>query len=209
MPNADDSERIARLIRESIQVKQALIDRHVAQIAQAADWMIETFGAGGKVLLCGNGGSAGDAQHIAAELVGRFERTRGPLPALALTTNSSTLTAIANDYDYRQVFSRQVEAWADARDLVIGISTSGNSPNVIEAMGMAKRKGTRTLGLTGQSGGRLASCVDLCITVPSENTARIQEAHILIGHILCHLVDASHSRAESTACKTSETRFLS
>ena len=191
MPKVSDPEIVARLILDSIQVKQALIDQHVAQIAQAADWMIETFGAGGKVLLCGNGGSAGDAQHIAAELVGRFERARGPLAALALTTNSSALTAIANDYDYRQVFSRQVEAWADARDLVIGISTSGNSTNVIAAMEMAKSKGARTIGLTGRSGGRLASYVDLCIAVPSANTARIQEAHILIGHILCHLIDAA------------------
>jgi len=191
MPKAGDPEIVARLILDSIQVKQALIDQHVAQIAQAAEWIIETFGVGWKVLLCGNGGSPGDAQHIAAELVGRFERTRGPLPAMALTTNSSTLTAIANDYDYRQVFSRQVEAWADARDLVIGISTSGNSPNVVEAIGTAKSKGARTVGLTGRTGGRLASCVDLCISVPSENTARIQEAHILIGHILCSLIDAA------------------
>jgi len=191
MSKTDHTETIARLIRENIQVKQTLIEQHLPQISCAADWMIETFRAGGKILLCGNGGSAGDAQHIAAELVGRFERTRGPLPALALTTNTSALTAIANDYDYRQVFSRQVEAWAEARDLVVGISTSGNSANVIEAMAMAKRKGARTLGLTGQTGGRLASCVDLCIPVPSENTARIQEAHILIGHILCHLIDAA------------------
>ncbi len=191
MPKTADSETIARLIQDSIHVKQALIEQQVAQIAQAADWMIETFRAMGKILLCGNGGSAGDAQHIAAELVGRFERTRGPLPALALTTNTSALTAIANDYDYRHVFSRQVETWANANDLVIGISTSGNSPNVIEAIGMAKRKGTKTLGLTGRTGGHLASSVDLCICVPSENTARIQEAHILIGHILCHLIDAA------------------
>jgi len=191
MPKTGDFDIVTRLIRESIQVKEALIEQQTAQIAQAADWMIETFRAGGKILLCGNGGSAGDAQHIAAELVGRFERARGPLPAMALTTNSSTLTAIANDYDYRQVFSRQVEAWAGADDLVIGISTSGNSANVLEAMGMAKRKGAKTLGLTGRTGGLLASSVDLCISVPSENTARIQEAHILIGHILCHLVDAA------------------
>ena len=142
-----------------------------------------------KVLLCGNGGSAADAQHIAAELVGRFEAERKGLPAFSLTTDTSTLTSIANDYGFEHVFARQVEALAIAGDVLVGISTSGDSPNVIEAIMAARRIGCTTIGLTGAKGKRLASLCDCAVIVPSTRTARIQEAHGIIGHILCELVD--------------------
>jgi D-sedoheptulose 7-phosphate isomerase len=181
---------VTSLIQESIRVKQGLLeDQTIRAIAEAARWACEALQAGGKILLMGNGGSAADAQHIAAELVGRFERQRRALPAIALTANTSTLTAIANDYDYTQLFSRQLEAWLAPLDLVIGISTSGNSANVIAAMECARRAGVKTVGLTGEDGGELAASVNLCIRVPSRNTARIQESHILIGHILCRIID--------------------
>jgi D-sedoheptulose 7-phosphate isomerase len=180
---------VASLIQESIRVKQELLQNQTGQIAEAARWVCEVLRAGGKIILMGNGGSAADAQHIAAELVGRFERQRRALPAIALTANTSTLTAIANDYGYTQLFSRQLEAWLAPTDIVIGISTSGNSANVIAAMELARRQGVKTIGLTGEDGGKLAASVDLPIRVPSRNTARIQESHILIGHILCRIID--------------------
>lgn len=186
-------EIIRRTIRESIQVKEGIVRSMIPEIAQAAAWIAEAYRHGGKLILFGNGGSAGDAQHIAAELVGRFERERKALPAIALTTNTSTLTAIANDYDYSKIFSRQVEAWAQPADVVIGISTSGNSPNVLEGIAAAKAKGARTIGLTGEKGGKLASQADLCLKVPSASTARIQESHIMIGHLLCLLAEQSLS----------------
>ncbi len=188
-PSDADTAEVVGLIQASIAVKQGLLQIAVPDIVRAAEWVIASLRAGGKLILFGNGGSAADAQHIAAELVGRFERERAPLPAIALTVNTSALTAIANDYDYRRSFARQMEAWARPEDVAIGISTSGNSVNVLEAIQVAKTRGTKTIGLTGESGGRLATSSDLCIRVPSSNTARIQEAHILIGHILCHLID--------------------
>jgi D-sedoheptulose 7-phosphate isomerase len=148
---------------------------------------------GKKVVLFGNGGSAADAQHIACELAGRFKLERRGLPAIALTTNTSTITAIANDYGYDKVFSRQVEAIVDKGDIVIGISTSGKSPNVIEGVKAAKEHGAITVGLTGAEGGRLEKVVDICIKVPSDDTPRIQETHITIGHIICQLVEESLS----------------
>lgn len=141
------------------------------------------------MVLFGNGGSAADAQHIATELAGRYKLERPPLPALALTTNTSTLTAIANDYNFDQVFSRQVEALIAPGDIAVGISTSGQSPNVLRAIEVARSKGATTLGLTGQKGLQLAANVDLCLTVPSTDTPRIQETHIIVGHILCDLVE--------------------
>jgi D-sedoheptulose 7-phosphate isomerase len=149
----------------------------------------ETLQGGHKILLCGNGGSAADAQHIAAELTGRYKIERRGLPAIALTTDTSALTAIGNDYGYDQIFSRQVEALAQKGDLLIGISTSGNSANVIYAMQQARELGCRTIGLSGKGGGKLSDVCDLNIIVPSDDTARIQEMHILIGHILCQLID--------------------
>jgi D-sedoheptulose 7-phosphate isomerase len=182
-------EIIRRTIQESIQVKETIVRNMIPEIAQAAAWIVESYRNGGKLVLFGNGGSAGDAQHIAAELVGRFERERRALPAIALTTNTSTLTAIGNDYGYNKIFSRQVEAWVQPADVVIGISTSGNSPNVLEGIAAAKSKGAKTIGLTGEKGGKLASQTDLCLKVPSSNTARIQESHIMIGHLLCLLLE--------------------
>lgn len=188
-PSEQDKEIVVRTIEESIRVKQGVLQNMVPALLQAAEMIVASVQAGGKLILFGNGGSAGDAQHIAAELVGRFERERRALPAIALTTNSSTLTAIGNDYGYNKVFSRQVEAWAVPGDVAIGITTSGNSPNVLEGVAAAKLKGAKTIGMTGEKGGKLAAEVDLCLKVPSSSTARIQESHILIGHLLCLLID--------------------
>jgi len=185
----EEREIVVRTIEESIRVKQGVLQNMVPELLQASEMIVGSLQAGGKLILFGNGGSAGDAQHIAAELVGRFERERRALPAIALTTNSSTLTAIGNDYGYNKVFSRQVEAWARPGDVVIGITTSGNSPNVLEGVAAAKLKGAKTIGMTGEKGGKLAAEVDLCLKVPSSSTARIQESHILIGHLLCLLID--------------------
>ncbi len=149
----------------------------------------ETLERGNKILLCGNGGSAADAQHIAAELTGRYKSERRALPAVALTTDTSALTAIGNDYGYEHVFSRQVEALAQKGDLLIGISTSGNSLNVIYALEKARKMGCKAVGLSGKGGGKMNDVCDLNIIVPSDDTARIQEMHILIGHILCQLID--------------------
>lgn len=151
--------------------------------------LLTALRAGGKVLLCGNGGSAADAQHVAAELVGRFAHVRRGLPAIALTTDSSALTSIGNDFGFDHVFARQVEALARKGDVLIGISTSGNSRNVIEAVKMARKLGVTTIGLLGGSGGALKDLVDYVLIVPSHDTPRIQECHILIGHIWCAMID--------------------
>jgi D-sedoheptulose 7-phosphate isomerase len=172
----------------SIELKQALL-KQSQLLAQIADELIRAYRAGRKVILFGNGGSAADAQHIAAELAGRYYMDRKPLPAEALTVNTSILTAIGNDYGFEQIFARQVEALGNPGDIAIGISTSGNSPNVIEGVRAAKRKGMITIGLTGADGGQLKNEVDYCICVPSKDTPRIQEAHILIGHIWCELIE--------------------
>ena len=172
-------------------MKDALLEGgQIRLIAQAAEWIVETYRNRGKVLLFGNGGSAADAQHIAAELCGRFYLDRAPLPALALHSNASLLTAIGNDISFDEIFARQVQALAVAGDLAIGISTSGKSENVIRGIMAAKSRGSRTVGLTGSTGGRLKELVDCCICVPSADTPRIQEVHILIGHIICELVEA-------------------
>jgi D-sedoheptulose 7-phosphate isomerase len=179
---------IQEKIVASIKVKQALL-KQSRLLAQIADELIRAYRAGRKVILFGNGGSAADAQHIAAELAGRYYMDRKPLPAEALTVNTSILTAIGNDYGFEQIFARQVEALGNPGDIAIGISTSGNSPNVIEGIRAAKRKGMITIGLTGADGGQLKNEVDYCICVPSKDTPRIQEAHILIGHIWCELIE--------------------
>ena len=180
---------IARSLRESAQIKTAIAKSKISEIERIVDFITKAYKAGGKVVLFGNGGSAADAQHIACELVGKFMLERQALPAIALTTNTSTITAIANDCGYDMTFSRQVEALVDNKDVVIGISTSGSSPNVIEAMKTAKMKGAKTIGLTGGKGGQLAEVADLALVVPSYVTPRIQEAHITIGHIVCELVE--------------------
>ena len=179
---------ISQRIQDSIMVKQRLL-RHTEICAEVAERIIRAYRSGNKVLFFGNGGSAADAQHIAAELVGRYYLDRPALPAQALTANTSSLTAIGNDYNYDQIFSRQIEAFGQAGDVAIGISTSGNSRNVIEALRAAKRKDMVAVGMTGESGGQLKAEVDHCICVPSGDTPRIQEAHILVGHILCELVE--------------------
>lgn len=160
-------------------------------VKKAAEVIIDSFQKGGKLLIAGNGGSAADAQHFAAELVGKFKKERKALPAIALTTNSSILTAVANDYSFRKVFSRQVEALAKKGDVFFGISTSGNSLNVIEALEVAKRMNCFTVGLTGKTGGNMAKICDILINVDSEETPRIQEAHILAIHIICEIVEKS------------------
>jgi len=184
---------IAKRLEESAQTKKAIARSKISEIESIVQFIITAYKAGGKVVLFGNGGSAADAQHIASELVGRFMLKRQALPAIALNTNASTLTAVANDYGYEMVFARQVEALVNEQDVVIGISTSGNSPNVIEAMKVAKMKGAKTIGLTGGNGGKLAEVADLVLVVPSDSIPRIQEAHITIGHIVCELVEREMS----------------
>ncbi|MBV9241228.1 MAG: D-sedoheptulose 7-phosphate isomerase [Acidobacteria bacterium] len=166
------------------------------QIGKCAELLTETFRQGHKVLICGNGGSAADAQHIAAEFVGRYENERRALPAIALTTDTSALTALANDYDFERIFARQIEALASAGDCLIAISTSGNSPNVIAAVMKAREKGCKVVGMTGQSGKKLAGLCDVSVRVPSTRTARIQEAHILIAHIWCEVIEADLASAQ-------------
>lgn len=159
------------------------------EVASCAQLCIDCINNGGKILLFGNGGSAADAQHIAAELVGRYKIERKGIPAIALTTDTSTLTSISNDYEYSEIFSRQVEALAKSIDVVIGISTSGTSENVINALKIASKLGCKTIGFSGNDGGKMNTICNLNIIVPSHDTPRIQEMHIVIGHTICHLID--------------------
>ena len=182
-------ERIKDIIIESIQMKEELLRSHVTQIKEISDIVIDALKKGGKVMVFGNGGSASDSQHIAAELVGRFKKDRSALPAIALTTNTSIITAIANDYGYEAVFAKQVEALGQKNDVAIGISTSGKAKNVVMAIKQAKKIGMKTIALTGADGGELVKLADTSLVVPSSVTARIQEAHITIGHIVCELVE--------------------
>jgi D-sedoheptulose 7-phosphate isomerase len=185
--------RIEEHFAESIAVKQASVAL-VPAIAEAASLIVATLRAGGKVLSCGNGGSAADAQHFSSELLGRFEAERASLPAVALTTDTSTLTAIANDYSYEQVFARQVSALGQDGDLLLAISTSGNSGNVIAAVRVAHQKGMRVVALTGRKGGKMPAELaagDIELRVPSDRTARIQEVHLLMIHGLCDVVEAA------------------
>jgi D-sedoheptulose 7-phosphate isomerase len=187
------NEQIHRIINASISAKHALIENQelIARIAAAAHTCAETFRLKGKVLLCGNGGSAADAQHIAAELSGRFYTDRPPLFAEALHVNGSYITAVANDYSYEVVYSRMVEAAGRNGDVLIGLSTSGNSGNVVKALEAGRNAGMTCIGLTGAGGGKMASMCDILIDVPSKDTPRIQECHILIGHIICQLIEES------------------
>jgi D-sedoheptulose 7-phosphate isomerase len=184
-------QRVRRSIEASIGVKRLLLNSSevVSGMARVTDILIEAFKNGNKPLLFGNGGSAADAQHIAAEFVGRFAFNRPALPALALTVNTSAVTAIGNDYGFDLVFGRQIEALGRRGDVAIGISTSGNSANVIEAVTVAKKLGLYTVALTGASGGKLKTTADHCLCAPSNETPRIQECHILIGHIIAELVE--------------------
>lgn len=182
-----------KMIENELQAHKATIEKTIEQmipqIEEASKMLVETLKNGNKVLLCGNGGSASDAQHISAELVGRYKTERRGLPAIALTTDTSALTAIGNDYGFDRIFDRQVEALVNEGDLLIGISTSGNSLNVLSALLLAKEMGAKTLGLSGKGGGKLNYACDVNLVVPSEDTPRIQEMHILIGHIFCQGVD--------------------
>jgi D-sedoheptulose 7-phosphate isomerase len=183
-------EEIRAIINESIAVKEKLLeDALIIPIVELAKSVISCLKKGGKIILLGNGGSAADAQHIAAELIGRFIKERRALAAIALSCNSSNLTSISNDYNFKQVFARQIEGLGKSKDLAIGISTSGNSPNVTAGISCAKALGMRTAALTGKAGNKLAGIVDISVCVPSKDTARIQEAHITIGHIICELTE--------------------
>ena len=190
---ADFEHRAAKSIEGSIAVKRKLLrdTKLISSIARVSEVLLAAIGNGNKLLLFGNGGSAADAQHIAAEFVGRFAFDRPALPALALSVNTSCVTAIGNDYGFEQVFSRQLEALARPGDVAIGFSTSGNSPNVLHAISTAKKIGLQTVALTGTPGGKLKQAADLdyCLCVPSSETPRIQECHILIGHVVSELVE--------------------
>ena len=184
------SSFVKEQIEASAQVKLKMAESEVVEsILRAAEYVIDALQSGGKVLLCGNGGSAADSQHIAAELVGRYKLNRKGLAAIALTTDSSILTSVGNDYGYHDVFRRQVEALGKRGDVLIGITTSGSSKNVILAMKEAKEKGMITIGLVGEKKETMKNLADVIISVPSDETPRIQEAHILVGHIICELVE--------------------
>jgi D-sedoheptulose 7-phosphate isomerase len=183
------SDFLRHNIERSLDVHRRLSDACLPSLEVAAQALVTAYRAGNKAIFFGNGGSAADAQHLAAEFVGRYLRERRPLPALALNANSSAVTAIGNDYGYDQVFARQLEALTVADDVAVAISTSGNSPSVIEGARCARRMGLFTIGLTGASGGRLRDLVDALIAIPSDETPRIQECHILAGHALCDAVE--------------------
>lgn len=192
-PSGDFQTRVGKSIKTSIDAQQSLLSdsKTIAEIASVCNAIVTAFKQGNKLLLFGNGGSAADAQHIAAEFVGRFAFNRAALPAIALGVNGSCLTAIGNDYGFEQAFSRQVEALGRAGDVAVGISTSGKSPNILQGLATAKRMGLRTVALAGQTGGKLSGSenVDSCICAPTVETARIQECHILIGHVICEIVE--------------------
>jgi D-sedoheptulose 7-phosphate isomerase len=181
---------IRELFEASIRVKQAFLDENAAALERAVELVAGALGAGRKLLLFGNGGSAADAQHIAAELVGRYQRERRGLPAIALTTDTSALTAIANDYGYDDVFARQVRALGARGDVALALSTSGRSPSVLGAVAACREIGIGTVGLTGGTGGELAGAVDVCLCASASTlSSRIQETHILVGHVICELVE--------------------
>jgi D-sedoheptulose 7-phosphate isomerase len=201
---ADFEQRVSASIRAAIAVKELLLRnaKAVSVIAKVSGLLVETLDNGNKVLLFGNGGSAADAQHIAAEFVGRFAFDRPALPALALSVNTSCVTAIGNDYGFDLVFSRQIEALACPGDMAIGISTSGNSSNVLHGLSVARKMGLCTVALTGCTGGKLKSAVDYCICTPSNETPRIQECHILIGHIISELVEETIFHEQSRVSRS-------
>jgi len=205
MNHTNDLERRVRaLIEASIATKQSMLSNAelISTAAKVSEILVRALKQGNKVLLFGNGGSAADAQHIAAEFVGRFAFDRPALPALALSVNGSCVTAIGNDYGFDLIFSRQLEALARSGDVAIGISTSGNSPNIVKAMSTARKMKLHTVAFTGAAGGSLRDKVDHCISVPSHETPRIQEGHVLVGHIISELVESemfqNHSKASGS-----------
>src|SRR5262249_8665911 len=193
---ANSADAVTASIDEHLDTMRSLREVCDEQIRDCAEILLSTFRNGNKVLICGNGGSAADAQHIAAEFVGRYENERKALPAIALTTDTSALTALANDYDFERIFARQVEALANQGDCLIAISTSGNSPNVISAVMKAREQGCKVIGMTGSGGKKLAGLCDGTLMVPSARTARIQEGHITVAHIWCELVEADIASSE-------------
>ncbi|MDD5166509.1 MAG: D-sedoheptulose 7-phosphate isomerase [Candidatus Omnitrophica bacterium] len=182
-------DRIKEILLESIQIKEELLQNNIGQIKEIADLVIDSLKKNGKVILFGNGGSASDSQHIAAEFIGRFKKDRDALPAIALTVNTSVITSLANDYGYEIIFSKQIEALGEKDDVAIGISTSGKAKNVALGIKQAKKMGLKTVALTGGDGGEIAKLADTSLVIPSNVTARIQEAHITVGHIICELME--------------------
>jgi len=180
---------IAEIVADSYRVKNEFIKQNTKSLIQLARHISNAFKNKRKLMLCGNGGSAADAQHISAEFVNRFQLERQPLPALALTTDTSIITSIANDYGYEKIYSKQISALGAEGDMLLSISTSGNSPNIISGIMTAKKMGIYTVGLGGRDGGKMTKLVDLSMVVASNSTPRIQEAHILTGHLICELVD--------------------
>jgi D-sedoheptulose 7-phosphate isomerase len=188
-------ERLTAAIRQHQLLVSRVAEEHAPTLLAIADRLTTRLRGGGTIFLCGNGGSAADAQHVAGEFVGRFLKERKPLPAIALNANTSILTAIGNDYDFDQVFARQVKALVRSEDVVVGISTSGKSPNVIAAMKAAREIGAETIGFTGEPGEPLGSACDVCFKVPSGLTPRIQEVHILAWHLICEVVEEAMAHA--------------
>lgn len=182
-------EQIRNFLNASADLKYQVAESLSEKIAEAAQAVVDSLKGGGKLMLMGNGGSAADSQHLAAELVGRFKQNRKAVPALALTVDTSALTALGNDFGFETVFERQIEALGRKGDVAIGISTSGNSENVVRAVRLANQLGVKTIGFLGNQGGKLRDCVNIPIVVPSNDTARIQEVHITIGHIICEIVE--------------------
>ena len=181
--------RLQQIFQKSIEAKQAFLESNTEKLILVIESIIEVFRTGKKIVIFGNGGSAADAQHLAAEFVNRFLQDRPALPAIALTTDSSVLTSISNDYNYDKIFSRQIEALGKEGDMAMGISTSGNSPNVLSGLQKAKRMGLSTVALTGGRGGKIKDVAGICLTVPVQETPRIQEVHITILHVICELVE--------------------
>ena len=182
-------QRVKDFLYSSADLKKLVADTLSGEILEAANRIKACLQKGGKLILMGNGGSAGDAQHIAAELIGRFKKERKAMPAIALTVDTSSITALGNDYGFDMIFERQLEALAHKNDAVIGISTSGNSENVVRALKKANELGAETIGLLGNNGGKIKDIANLSIIIPSNDTARIQEVHITIGHIICELIE--------------------
>jgi D-sedoheptulose 7-phosphate isomerase len=186
---AGATDMVLRTLQESARTKMEISYDEAEKVVRAADMITAAFRAGKKVLIFGNGGSAADAQHIAAEFVGKFGKERDALPAIALNVNTSVITSISNDISYEKVFARQIEAFASSGDVVVAISTSGRSPSVLEGLKAARARGASTIGLTGIAGEPMRKAADICITAPSLKTPRIQEVHITLGHIICELVE--------------------
>ncbi|MGD0335783.1 MAG: D-sedoheptulose 7-phosphate isomerase [Candidatus Omnitrophota bacterium] len=182
-------DKIKDILLENIRIKEELLRTSITRIKQIADLLIDSLRKGGKIILFGNGGSASDAQHIAAEFIGRFKKDRTALAAIAITTNTSILTSLANDYGYEVVFAKQIEALGQKNDIAIGISTSGKAKNVIAGFKQAKKNGLKTIAFTGGDGGEIAKLADAALIVPSNVTARIQETHITVAHIICEMVE--------------------